>query len=398
MKPITGRSFIPSYALTFTVFAVVTPYLAIMVRNLGYSPVWVGILLGIFEGSAIAGPFLFGYWADKAGNYRFPIFVSCVLPVLAAIPLVRFIHPVISALLLAALAFGFRSTASLLDAITTIRIGKSGDYGKIRAYGSISFIIFVLFLQWTPFLKPNNAKNIAFWIVATSFAVIIYLLILPRSLFVTVEHEQDKNDGNEKGIPLISIYFLGGFAIIFLCRFAMSSVYTYFPLYLTESLHWDAVGIMFALSSASEVPFMFISVKLLRRFGAMPLLAVSAGGIALRLLLWALFPYKPVIIAAQLLHSLCFGTYHPAAVQFISSVFPAKKRGIGMPMYLALGSGLPALLGNMTGGVLAESIGYRLLFAVYAGVAAAAVVIFWFVRKRSATNGNELKSIIVEHK
>jgi PPP family 3-phenylpropionic acid transporter len=386
MKPVTERSFISSYVLTFTVFAVITPYLAIMVRDLGYSPLWVGILLGIFEGSAIAGPFLFGYWADKTGNFHIPIIVSCIAPALAAIPLVRFVHPAISALLLALIAFGFRSTASLLDAITTVRIGKVGDYGKIRAYGSISFIIFLLFLQWTPFLKPDGAKNIAFWIVITSFVTIIYLLFLPRTMFDSIEHEHDKINVNKKGIPLISFYFIGGFAIIFLCRFAMSSVYTYFPLYLTETLHWNAVGIMFALSSASEVPFMFISVKLLRRFGALPLLAVSAGGIALRLFLWALFPYKPVIIAAQLLHSLCFGIYHPAAIQFISSVFPAKKRGIGMPIYMALGAGLPALLGNMAGGVIAQAIGYRPLFAIYAGTAVVAILIFCVmgVRERAA--------------
>jgi len=385
MKPNDGRSFIPSYALAFTVFAVITPYLSIMVRGLGYSPLWVGVLLGIFEGSAIAGPFLFGYWADKSGNFRSPLIVSCLLPVLTAIPLVRWIHPVISAILLAALAFGFRSTSSLLDAITTVRIGKSGNYGKIRTFGSLSFIIFVLFLQWTPFLKPDNAKNIAFWIVVTSLAVIIYLFFLPRATFDSVEHEHEKTDGTEKGIPLLSVYFIGGFAIIFLCRFAMSSVYTFFPLYLTETLNWDAVGLMFALSSASEVPFMYISVRLIRRFGALPLLAMSAGGIALRLLLWALFPYKPVVIAAQLLHSLCYGTYHPAAVQFISSVFPAKKRGIGMPVYLALGSGLPSLLGNMAGGVIVESIGYRPLFAIYAGIAALGVLIFGVMGKRKIT-------------
>jgi PPP family 3-phenylpropionic acid transporter len=379
MTPIDGRKFIPSYILTFTVFAVITPYLSIMVRDLGYSPVWVGILLGIFEGSAIAGPFLFGYWADKTRNFRSPIIVSCILPVLTAIPLVRWIHPAVSAVLLAALAFGFRSTSSLLDAITTVRIGKSGDYGKIRACGSISFIIFVLLLQWTPFLKPDNAKHIAFWIVVTSAAAIIYLFTLPRSLLTSIEHEHEKNIDKEKGMPLLSIYFIGGFAIIFICRFAMSSVYTYFPLYLTETLQWNAVGLMFALSSASEVPFMFLSVKLLRRFNALSLLALSAGGIALRLLLWALFPYKPVIIAAQLLHSLCYGIYHPAAVQFISSVFPAEKRGIGMPVYLALGSGLPALLGNMIGGVIVEGIGYRPLFAIYAGSAAVAVLIFCFM-------------------
>jgi PPP family 3-phenylpropionic acid transporter len=386
MKPFDGRRFIPTYALAFTAFAVITPYLSIMVRDLGYSPVWVGILLGIFEGSAIAGPFFFGYWADKTGNFRSPIIVSCILPALAAFPLVLWIHPVVSAVLLAALAFGFRSTSSLLDAITTVRIGKSGDYGKIRVCGSISFIIFVLFLQWTPFLKPDSAKNIAFWIVLTSLVTIIYLFNLPRDLFASIEHEREheheKDNGKEKGIPLLSVYFIGGFAIIFICRFAMSSVYTYFPLYLTEKLQWNAVGLMFALSSAAEVPFMFISVKLLRRFGALPLLALSAGGIALRLLLWAIFPYKPVIIAAQLLHSLCYGVYHPAAVQFISSVFPAEKRGIGMPVYLALGSGLPALIGNITGGVIVEAVGYRPLFAIYAGSAAVAVLIFYFMRKK----------------
>jgi len=293
--------------------------------------------------------------------------------------LVQWVYPAVSAVLLAALAFGFRSRTSLLDAITTIQIGKSGDYGKIRVWGSISFIIFSLVLQWTPFLKPNSARNIVFWIVITSLAVMIHIIFLPRALLTSAEHHTEENDNNVKAIPLLSVYFIGGFAIIFLCCFAMSSVYTYFPLYLTGTLQWNAVGLMFALSSASEVPFMFISVRLLRRFGALPLLALSAGGIALRLLLWALFPYKAVIIAAQLLHSLCFGIYHPAAVQFISSVFPAKKRGIGMPVYLALGSGLPALLGNMTGGVIVQAAGYRPLFAIYAGTAVIAIVIFFFI-------------------
>jgi len=198
MKQVTGRSFIPSYVMTFMVFAVITPYLAIMVRGLGYSPILIGILLGIFEGSAIAGPFLFGYWADKIGNFRIPIIVSCIIPAITAIPLVRFVNPVVSALLLAGMAFGFRSSTSLLDSITTVRIGKSGDYGKIRACGSLGFIVFLLFLQYTPFLKPDSSKNIAFWIVVTSVIVIVYLFFLPRSLFDSIEHENDKLNGGEK--------------------------------------------------------------------------------------------------------------------------------------------------------------------------------------------------------
>jgi len=375
----SNTRFIPSYAVSFIAFAVVTPYLSILVRALGYSPVWVGILLGIFEGTAIAGPFVFGYWADKTGNYRNALVVSCILPALAAIPLVLWVHPVISAILLALLAFGFRSTTSLFDAVTTIQIGKTGDYGKIRVWGSLSFIFFSLFLQWTPFLKPNSAMNIALWIVVSSLAIIVPVLILPRAS-LSSERPQAEKTIAEKEIPLSSVYFIGGFAIIFLCRLAMSAVYTFFPLYLKEELQWDAVGLMFALSSTAEVPFMFLSAGLLRRFGSLPLLALSAAGICLRLIIWALFPIKGCIIAGQLLHSLCFGIYHPAAVHFISSVFPAEKRGRGMPVYLALGSGLPTLIGNMVGGAVVEASGYRPLFAIYAAVAGICLLIYGAMR------------------
>jgi PPP family 3-phenylpropionic acid transporter len=380
MKQKNTNLFIPSYVFSFIAFAVVTPYLSILVRDLGYSTVWVGILLGIFEGTAIAGPFVFGYWADKTGNYRHALIVSCILPALAAIPLVVWIHPAISAALLAVLAFGFRSTTSLLDAVTTIQIGKTGNYGGIRVWGSISFIVFSLFLQWTPFLKPNTAMNISLWTAITSLATIAPVLILPRAFLSSVRHQMENNPAEhtarEEGIPLASVFFIGGFAIIFLCRFAMSAVYSYFPLYLKEELEWDAVGLMFALSSLAEVPFMFISAALVRRFGSLPLLAMSAAGICLRLILWAVFPFKGCIIASQLLHALCFGTYHPAAVHFISTVFPAEKRGVGMPVYLALGTGLPALIGNMIGGGVVEASGFRALFALYAAVAGVAVLIY----------------------
>ena len=137
---------------------------------------------------------------------------------------------------------------------------------------------------------------------------------------------------------------------------------------------------MFALATAAEVPSMFVSARLLRRFGALPLLALAAAGISLRLFIWAFFPARLPVAAAQLLHSLCFGLYHPAAVYFIASVFPPAKRALGMSVYLALGSGLPALIGNMAGGALAETAGYRALFTVYAAVSAGAFLFYGIPR------------------
>jgi len=377
------KRFIPSFISTAAVTAIIAPYLSIMVRGLGYSPLWVGILLGIYEGAAIAGPMLAGYWVDKTGNYRPALVISCLLPALVAFPLVHWVHPAVSAVLLALLALGIRSTNSLLDAVTTIQIGRAGNYGRIRVWGSISFIFVTLCLQWNPFLKPNNAGNIGLWLMLTAVISAVPVLLLPGA-FLRSSPKHDTGEAVEgKTIPILSVYVLGGFSMIFFSRIGMTAVYTYFPLYMVETLHWDAVGVMFAVATVSEVPVMFLSVTLIRRFGSLPLMALSAVGICVRMLILAFLPFKPCIVISMMLHSLCFGVYHPAAVDFISSIFPAKRRGTGMSVYLIIGSGLPALVSNMVGGAVVEAAGYRPLFALYAAIAGAAVLIYQGMRRHN---------------
>jgi len=370
------KRFIPSFISTATVNAVIAPYLSIMIRGLGYGPLWVGILLGIYEGAAIIGPLLCGYWADRSGNYRTALLVSCVIPALVVFPMIQWVNPAVSAVLLALLAFSFRSCISLLDAVTTIQIGKTGNYGRIRVWGSISFILVTLCLQWNPVLKPNSSENIGLWIMITAIISAIPIILLPDAFLKSSPKHDTTEAAPGKPIPIFSVYVIGGFGMIFLSRIAMTSVYTYFPLYMTEILQWNAVGVMFAVATASEVPLMFLSVSLIRRFGSLPLLALSAMGICVRLLILALLPFKPCIVISQMLHSLCFGVYHPAAVDFIAGIFPAKRRGTGMSVYLIVGSGLPALVSNMVGGAVVETFGYRPLFALYAAVAGAAVLIY----------------------
>jgi PPP family 3-phenylpropionic acid transporter len=141
---------------------------------------------------------------------------------------------------------------------------------------------------------------------------------------------------------------------------------------------------MFALASSSEIPCIFFPKLLVRRFGSLFLLAVSAAAVFIRLMLWALFPFRQVFIATQLLHSLCFGFYYPAAIDFIFRVFPPQQRGFGMPMFLALSSGLPYLIGNMARGIIVETAGYRPLFAIYAVVSGIAVLVHAILRKKAA--------------
>jgi PPP family 3-phenylpropionic acid transporter len=353
---------LPLFITTFVVYAAVTPYLPLLIRGLGYSPAIVGILLGIFEGAGIVGPFVFGHWADKLGRYRSGLIITYVLTILAVIPLVLCINPWISALLIAVLAIGFRSTIPLLDAVTTIKIGKTGDYGKIRTFGSISFIVMTLFFQWTSFLRPNTSANIALWIgISSALAIVPAALFPSKYINVGPRPPRAASAPGRFRTPL----FILGFTMIMLCRVGMAPVYSFFPLYLVEFMNWDAVGIMFALSSAAEVPCMFISHRLIQRYGALPLLAASAAAIAVRLGIYAFIPLKAGIVAAQLLHALCFGIFHPAAIALIAGSVPPEHRALGMSLYLSLGTGLPSLLANSAGGFIVEHAGYPALFASY---------------------------------
>ena len=384
-SPVVNENrFIPSFFFSSVTYAAVTPFLALMVRDLGYNTILVGVLLGIFEGAGIAGPLVFGYCADRSKKYRLLLVASCVIPALSAFPLALLIHPLASALLIASLAFGFKANTSLLDAATTIQIGTAGNYGRIRVWGSISFVLTLLWLQWTPFLKPVSAVNIAFWITLVSAASIIPVFILPLSKEKLSNKTNPVTDNTPKVAigKIVTVYFVIGFILVFFSRFSMVGFYTYFPLYLTEEVKWNAVGLMFAIASMTEIPCMIFSRVIIRRFGSLPLLALAAFGVCVRLLLLAVFPFKPVIVAAQLLHSLCFGIFHPAAIDFFTRVFPPEKRGLGMSVYLALGMGLPTLIGNIAGGAIVHAAGFRFMFGIYSAISGVMVLVYFVLRKR----------------
>jgi PPP family 3-phenylpropionic acid transporter len=363
------------------------------VRGLGYSPLYVGILLGIFEGAGLAGPFVFGAIADKTRAYRALIIASYVLTIAAVIPLAVFVSPLLSAALIAVFGFAYRSTTPLFDAALTLKLGREGNYGLPRGMGSLGFIAMSLFLQWTPFLKPDTTRNLVFWMVTTTGTAAFLAVFIPRlpakEEDAPVTEAAPLRNGLTAGkFTFVTPFFAGGILMMFLCRLAMSPVYTFFPLYLTEELHWNAVSGLFALATANEVYMMIISKKLINRFGPLPLLAVSALGIAARLFIYAAFPFKGWIIAAAFLHSLCFGVFHTSAVAFITQTVPPESRGVGMSMYLSLGSGFPALVGNVLGGILLDRFGkdslrsgYPMLFTVFGCIALLAAAV-WFVFMR----------------
>ena len=374
--------FIPAYVTQNFIFAIIVPYLPLLIRSHGYRASTVGILLAIAEGAGILGPFIFGRLADRKGKYKGYIIISYFLTAAAAFPIAYFIHPLLSAVFIILIGGGYRSAVPLIDAVTTINIGEKGNYGKIRVSGSISFVCLLLLLQWIPAARPNTPVNIALWICICSVLAIAVITPMPSKFMTHKPKGETSPHGNINNKALWTPFLIVGLISIALNRMAMAPVYSFFPLFMIEYMNWDMVALMIAVASIAEIPFMYFSSRLIRRFGVMPILTFTSAMVALRLALYAIFPFRPVIISAQLLHSFCFGLFHPAAVAFITGCVPPEKRSFGMTLYLSLGCGVPQLLGNFIGGFVVDYAGYRTLFGCFTVFAVLGALILLIFRNR----------------
>ena len=59
-----------SFFFVYAIYAVINPFLQVMLRNLGYSYDMVGVLLSMFEVAGIVGPLVLARRIDKRGDMR----------------------------------------------------------------------------------------------------------------------------------------------------------------------------------------------------------------------------------------------------------------------------------------------------------------------------------------
>jgi PPP family 3-phenylpropionic acid transporter len=369
-------------AAVFITYATISPYITILIRSLGFSQTVTGLLLGVAEISAIAAPFFFGAWADRRSDYKTTLLAVLLLSLVSGAAIFWIKNPLICALFIPFMSAGYRSSVPLSDAVITVNIGRSGNYGKIRAAGSFFFVLIMLGLQITPVFRPVNVLGIMFWNLIATVALMGVILCLPVSFLrpMRIPASSVPIPIAGKGRSIWTPVFILGLVIIFLNRLAFSPLQSYLSLYAVEYLQWDAVGLLYAVSAFSETPLIFLSKKIINRFGALNLIAVTTAAVAVRLLCIALFPSKTILVVTQLLHSLTFGVFHPAAVAFIVTNVPPEKRAVGMTVYMSLGTGFPTFIGNIAGGVIIERLGYRMLFGGFIFFALLGLLLYFVCR------------------
>ncbi|MGB4405268.1 MAG: MFS transporter [Sphaerochaeta sp.] len=375
-----------SFFFVYSIFAIVNPYLQVLLRNSGYSYEAVGVLLGIFEVSGIVGPLVVGRIVDKTGRLKDTVLIATAASALGLI-ILGYNGPVwLTIISLVITAFFLRSLLPLVDTVATNRFnGNAQKYSHIRAFGTLGFVVFSL--AYSALGRPVITDNSSIIMYALLGCLLFFLPVLSwkEGKMQAIGKKKTMTKPKRKPFadnPWFDSAFVIGLIIIAFNRLSMSAVTSFFSLYLVEELHITSISLMNAIGAASEIILMLLAGYLIEKKGVLPvfLLLISGLGMTIRLLLYARYPTLTGVVVGQLLHSVGFGFFHPAAIQLVARRVKRTHRTLGMSMYISLGTGLPTVLGSSLGGFLTEGFGYKVLFesfSVFAMISVVLCLVFW---------------------
>ncbi|MGH8516348.1 MAG: MFS transporter, partial [Panacagrimonas sp.] len=162
-------------------------------------------------------------------------------------------------------------------------------------------------------------------------------------------------------------------ATCFLSQLSFAPYYGFFSLHLEQHAYSRGViGALWALGVVAEVIVFLYTGRIIRRWGARPVLVVTLLSTAARWLLLAQFvDVAALLVVSQVLHFLSFAVYHAVTVHYVHELFPGRLQGRGQALLAAVSFGLGGAMGSLLTGAAWESLGARAVYLVATGVALA---------------------------
>jgi PPP family 3-phenylpropionic acid transporter len=349
------------YAAIFLLVGIQLPFWPVWLAGRGLDASEIGLVLGSALWLKVAGNPLAGIAADRSGRQRL------VMIGLAAANLAGFL------LFLPALGFwslfainalttaAFSALMPLGDnlAITTAYDQKL-DYGRIRVWGSIAFILGSLGAG--ALIAGRPSEIVLTLLIGASALNLIACLQLPGR----PRPPADTPRGAWRLLVLDRrlLLFLAATAAIQTSH----SVYYGFGTLHWRSLGYDGetIGLLWAEGVIAEIALFTLGAKLVERLGPARLLILAGSAAIVRWGLTAEAVQLPALLALQLLHALTFGAAHLAAMHFLARALPPELSATGQSLYSVIVSGIGSGLVMALSGRLYAAFGAE----AYLGMAA----------------------------
>jgi PPP family 3-phenylpropionic acid transporter len=136
------------------------------------------------------------------------------------------------------------------------------------------------------------------------------------------------------------------------------------------------MGLVQTVATISEIPVLFFMDRLLRRWGARRLMAVSITAYALRAFLVSLVKVPETILLIQVMHGATFALLVGAGVTLADEMSPKGLSATGQGLFSATMAGVGVATGAILGGWIYEHYGAPATFQVISAIAMAGLLIW----------------------
>ncbi|MFZ1955764.1 MAG: MFS transporter [Desulfobacterales bacterium] len=359
------------YFLYFGVLGIYLPYFNLYCYHLGFNGVQIGALSAVRSVVMVIFSLAWGLLADRYQR-RWTIYILCSaggtliwtfflftadfwLMLMITVAYVAFYAPIIS----------------FLEAFTMDQLAhRKETYGTVRVWGSIGFILVVIGLGRAIDLFPIRLTVVL--ILAGSLFQAAGALLMPGSTSGPPPFRPPSFGSllNRRVILFLSSGFL--------MLVSHGAYYGFFSIHL-ENLGYSRtfIGLAWAVASLAEILIMVKSEVIFKRYALEKVLVFSFAVATIR---WVVlyFARAPVLIlSAQALHAVTYGTFHIASILCIDRLAPKQAKTVGQAVNNAVQYGLGLMAGFFLNGFLYERIGSAALFMMSAGIAVAGGALFW---------------------
>ncbi len=305
------------YFIYFGAVAFLFPFLALFYKAQGLTGSQIGLLAAVSPLISFFGAPLWNGAADATHRHK----LVAVLANLGVVT-IAFIFPSLATfggmfLMICLYSFFNAPTGSLADSAVMALLGDRKErYGRIRLWGTVGYGVIA---PLASLVIGRYSVKWAFWGYALIMAVGLLVLI---ALPFRQSHSSTSFFSGMRQLFRHRAWVLF-LMMVFIAGAGMATYNNYFLVYM-QSLGASSalMGLALTIATASEIPAMFFSDRILRRFGARGMLIIAMSVIGLRFLAYSITAIPWVILLIQVVHGLTFATIYTAGVYFADQVAP----------------------------------------------------------------------------
>ena len=373
------------FAAFFAVVGIQLPFWPVWLAANGLGSTEIGLLLALSIAAKVVANPLFAHLADRRGERRRPMVILAVAA-LASFALFGWVEGFWAILLVSVIFFSvWPSIMPLGESLTMITVHREGlDYGRIRLWGSLSFIALAVLAGRVLVDQP---PAVIYWMVLAAVAVAVVACAL-------VPGARPERTATPRA-PILLILRNPRFVLFLFAAALIQGSHAVY--YAFGTLHWqaagysdDLIGALWALGVIAEIVLFAFGNHVVRRLGPERLLVLGGVAAAIRWAITGATDVLPVLVCVQALHAFTFGASHLGAIHFVARTVAPSMSATAQSLYSAAVMGLGLGLMLLISGELYGRFGG----GAYHGMAAAGLLgaLLALTLMPTVTEGDSLRS------